>query len=612
MVSDRAYLKGARIGGPLGRLESEVARILAVLGSTGAVRVEPAALQPADVLLDLYGEDIRARAFVTRDEGAEMMLRPDFTVPVARLHMDAGGDPARYVYCGPVWRRQEWGSERPREYLQAGFEVFGEGDPAERDAEVLALVTAALGAAPVEIVTGDLGLILAAIDALKTSGARKAALRRHVWRPARFHALLERYRRGACGGAGDAGRADRRRGRGADCGAGRHRGQRRAARAGRGGGADQAAGRGGGDAAAGGRRGGLDRGGARRSPGRRGRRSRRCAGWPRGGRGSARRSSGSRRGSTPSRRGGSRPRALRFEASFGRTTLEYYDGFVFGALPRGRDDLPPVASGGRYDALTRVLGARARDAGGRRHDPARGAGGADMRLKLGLPSKGRCRRRRSPGSGRAADGGAGAAAGASIAARSAGSTGSSWCCLAAGEIPRELAAGRLHLGVTGQDLVREEIPRWGERLAEVAAMGFGFADLVVAVPAFWIDVIDMTDLDAAAAEFRARHGHRLRVATKYHHLVREFFRSRGVADYQLVDSQGATEGTVKNLTAEAVADITTSGSTLRDNHLRVLEDGLILRSQATLFAARGADWDAGAAAALAAVCDRLGVARPAL
>ena len=107
-------------------------------------------------------------------------------------------------------------------------------------------------------------------------------------------------------------------------------------------------------------------------------------------------------------------------------------------------------------------------------------------------------------------------------------------------------------------------------------------------------------------------GQRLRVATKYRHLVRAFFEAHGVANYQLVESQGATEGTVKNLTAEAVADITTSGSTLRDNHLRVLEDGLILRSQAALFAARGADWDAGAAAALAAVCDRLGVARPAL
>jgi ATP phosphoribosyltransferase len=182
--------------------------------------------------------------------------------------------------------------------------------------------------------------------------------------------------------------------------------------------------------------------------------------------------------------------------------------------------------------------------------------------------------------------------------------------LSAAEIPRELAAGRLHLGVTGQDLVREEIPRWGERVAELAPMGFGFADLVVAVPAFWVDVVDMADLDAAAAEFRARHGHRLRVATKYLHLVREFFRAHGVANYQLVESQGATEGTVKNLTAEAVADITTTGSTLRDNHLRILEDGLILRSQATLFLARDAAWDRGAETALAGLCAGIGLDRP--
>ena len=173
--------------------------------------------------------------------------------------------------------------------------------------------------------------------------------------------------------------------------------------------------------------------------------------------------------------------------------------------------------------------------------------------------------------------------------------------LSAAEIPRELAAGRLHLGVTGQDLVREEIPRWAERVTELAPMGFGFADLVVAVPAFWIDVADMGDLDAAAAEFRLNHGQRLRVATKYLHLVRAFFEAHGVANYQLVESQGATEGTVKNLTAEAVADITTTGSTLRDNHLRILDDGVILRSQATLFRADGADWDDAARATLAAL-----------
>ena len=143
-------------------------------------------------------------------------------------------------------------------------------------------------------------------------------------------------------------------------------------------------------------------------------------------------------------------------------------------------------------------------------------------------------------------------------------------------------------------------------------MGFGLADLVVAVPAFWIDVADMSDLDAAAGEFRARHGHRLRVATKYHHLVREFFQGHGVADYQLVDSQGATEGAVKNLTAEVVADITTTGSTLRDNHLRVLDDGLILESQATLFVARDARWTEQNRAALAGLSARLGLPPPAV
>lgn len=183
--------------------------------------------------------------------------------------------------------------------------------------------------------------------------------------------------------------------------------------------------------------------------------------------------------------------------------------------------------------------------------------------------------------------------------------------LSAGEIPGELLAGRLHLGVTGQDLIRERLPRWQERVTELAPMGFGRADLVVAVPGFWIDVRDMGDLDAAAGAFRARHGHRLRVATKYHHLVRSFFERHGIADYQLVDSQGATEGAVKNLTAEAIADITSTGSTLRDNHLRVLDDGLILRSEATLFLARGAPWDAAAEAALAALRDRLGLAEPA-
>jgi len=356
MVADRAYLKGARIGAGLGRLDAGLARILAVLGSTGAMRVEPAALQPADVLLDLYGEDIRARAFVTRDEGAEMMLRPDFTVPIVRLHMDAGAEPARYVYCGPVWRRQDFGSDRPREYLQAGFEVFEAGDPAAHDAEVLALVVAALGDAPVDLITGDLGLVLAAIDTLDTSDARKAALRRHVWRPGRFHALLHDFGDGQAAAtaaraellAADAEGATPRIVTAAGAAIGLRSPGEVAARVARL--AAEAATSplaasevarleavlavtGNADAAL-----AKLRVLARGLPGLAAAVDRFAA----------------RLDALASR--GIAPAALRFEASFGRTTLEYYDGFVFGALPRGRPDLPPIASGGRYDALTRVLG----------------------------------------------------------------------------------------------------------------------------------------------------------------------------------------------------------------------------------------------------------------
>ena len=179
--------------------------------------------------------------------------------------------------------------------------------------------------------------------------------------------------------------------------------------------------------------------------------------------------------------------------------------------------------------------------------------------------------------------------------------------LSAGEIPRELAAGRIHLGVTGTDLVRDKLGQWDRSVEELAGLGFGQADLVLAVPRCWVDVNTLDDLDAAAAAFRLKHGFRLRIATKYHRLVREFLRDNGVADYQLVDSQGATEGTVKNETAEAIADITSTGDTLRANHLKILEDGLILRSQATLFKSRVAVMDEDDRRSLAALLQKLKV-----
>ncbi len=138
--------------------------------------------------------------------------------------------------------------------------------------------------------------------------------------------------------------------------------------------------------------------------------------------------------------------------------------------------------------------------------------------------------------------------------------------------------------------MRERIAAWDQSVEVVAELGFGHADLIIAVPAWWVDVRTLDDLDAVAADFRAAHGQRLRIATKYNRLVRDFLRDAGVADYRLVDSQGATEGTVAHGNAEAIADITSTGETLRANHLSILDDGLIHRSEATLFRSRSADW----------------------
>ena len=162
--------------------------------------------------------------------------------------------------------------------------------------------------------------------------------------------------------------------------------------------------------------------------------------------------------------------------------------------------------------------------------------------------------------------------------------------LSAGEIPRELAAGRIHMGVTGEDLIRERIPRHEAVVDLPTKMGFGHADLIVAVPAFWIDVETMHDLDEVAHDFRQRHGRSLRVATKYHNLTRQFLHDHGVAEYRLVDSQGATEAAPKNQTAEIIVDITSSGATLKANHLKIVDDGLILKSEANLCVSRVADW----------------------
>ena len=166
--------------------------------------------------------------------------------------------------------------------------------------------------------------------------------------------------------------------------------------------------------------------------------------------------------------------------------------------------------------------------------------------------------------------------------------------LSAAEIADKVAAGGAHLGVTGEDLIREQIADADQRVAKIAGLGFGHANVVVAAPQSWIDVASMIDIEDVAADFRDRRQRKLRVATKYVNLTRRFFAEHGVADYRIVESQGATEGAPSSGAAELIVDITSSGATLAANGLKVVDDGVILRSQACLFASLGARWDAEA------------------
>ncbi|MBU2960524.1 ATP phosphoribosyltransferase regulatory subunit [Citreicella sp. C3M06] len=315
----------------------------------GAQNVDCAILQPAETLLDLYGEDIRARTYVTQDPSrGEVMLRPDFTVPVVQMHMETGAAPSRYTYCGEVFRRQEDHPERPAEYFQVGYELFADDDPAQADAEVFAVFADALAGYDLRAVTGDIGILTAAVMALEISEPRRAALMRHIWRPRRFRALLDRFSGRAplppsrkallkdaktvatapmIGLRSEAEIAARVAALRADAAEGplcRSQVQL------------------------------IDALLAVRET---------CSFAlehlhdiavdlpglvPAVNRFEQRCNALAARGIDVS--------ALEFEASYGRSSMEYYDGFVFGFVPAQRPDLPPIATGGRYDALTQRLG----------------------------------------------------------------------------------------------------------------------------------------------------------------------------------------------------------------------------------------------------------------
>ncbi|WP_134681997.1 ATP phosphoribosyltransferase regulatory subunit [Paracoccus ravus] len=318
-------------------------QILTAFRAAGAEEVAPDLLLPAETLLDLYGEDIRARAYVTQDPiRGEVMLRPDFTVPVVQMHMENGAEPARYCYLGEVFRKQDHGESRPEhprdnEYLQAGFELFAR-DP-DADAEVFALFHDILAPLKLQASMGDMDLLMDAVRALPLSGARRAALLHHIWRPKRFARLLARFSAPAEG---------RNFSEAPSVWTGlrtpdemQERIDRLQADAGEQPLAPQWVER-------------LERLFAVQAPAPQAlAQLRQLASEIPDIHEAVDRLE---RNLVDLARRGIDVDAIHFDASHGRHTMEYYDGMTFSFAAEGRADWPPVASGGRYDALAAVLG----------------------------------------------------------------------------------------------------------------------------------------------------------------------------------------------------------------------------------------------------------------
>ena len=144
----------------------------------------------------------------------------------------------------------------------------------------------------------------------------------------------------------------------------------------------------------------------------------------------------------------------------------------------------------------------------------------------------------------------------------------------------------MDIGFSGFDLIKESEINIQNRISVVKKLNFGNANLVVAIPDPWIDVQTIADLEEIAFEFKDKKKKRLRVATKYPNLTREFLFSKGVTQFKLVDSLGATEAYPFIGSAELITDITSTGETLKANNLRILKDGEILKSQACIFTSK--------------------------
>ena len=175
-------------------LKKEVERLVTLFEKTGSIHVEIPTLLQSDLLLDLYGEELNSRTYILSDPvKGNLMLRPDFTVPIVQTYIKSNKEKAQYCYSGKVWRKQDHLSSRPTEYLQVGIECFGGNNIAKEDAKLFSIINTAVGLTHLKIVTGDLGVLRSAINGLDINSRCKNALLRQLWRPKRFLQVLKYF-----------------------------------------------------------------------------------------------------------------------------------------------------------------------------------------------------------------------------------------------------------------------------------------------------------------------------------------------------------------------------------------------------------------------------------
>ena len=590
----------------------------------GYVQAHPGILQPAEPFLDLSGEDIRKSLYLTTDaSGEELCLRPDLTIPVARDYLASGraGQPAGFSYLGPVFRYR---GGQPSEFLQAGIESFGRQDRAAADAEMLALAleaTSAFGLKDVEIRTGDVALFTALIDALNLYPVWRRRLIKDFNRKVSLADDIERLTLATAPGRNE------------------YEGVLAALA-----GSDRKAALAlvtdlmsiAGTTNVGGRtvaeiadrfleQSTLKGGALPRDALAIIKRFLAIAGDPdesvaqlRALAADAKLDLAAAIDQLESRVGFMAARGIdtkltRFSTSFGRG-LDYYTGFEFELHAKG-NGVEPLVAGGRYDGLMTQLGSPTPipavgfsvwiEALTQLGKPLARERRMTAPFVLAVPSKGRLQENAEAFFTRAGLSLAKPRGARDYRGTIAGLDNVEIAYLSASEIASQLARGMVHLGVTGEDLLRESIADADKRVLLIDNLGFGSANVVVAVPQAWIDVRTMADLDDVTTGFRAQHNRRMRVATKYINLTRNFFAAHGVVDYRIVESAGATEGAPAVGTAEMIVDITTTGATLAANGLKVLDDGVILRSQANLVASRDADWSADARETARVILDHI-------